>query len=59
MAVHPGIIQGWPGHLGILGYLDKGVVQDGGVVHIGMHGVILSTEELRKFLAKSRHYCTF
>ena len=24
MAVHPGIIPGWPGYLGILGYLDKG-----------------------------------
>ena len=25
MAVHPGIIPGWPGYLGIPGYLDKGV----------------------------------
>ena len=24
MTVHPGIIPGWPGYLGILGYLDKG-----------------------------------
>ena len=24
MAVHPGIIPGWPGYLGIPGYLDKG-----------------------------------
>ena len=24
MAVHPGIIPGWPGYLGITGYLDKG-----------------------------------
>ena len=24
MAVHAGIIPGWPGSLGILGYLDKG-----------------------------------
>ena len=24
MAVHPGIIPGWPGYLGIPGYLNKG-----------------------------------
>ena len=24
MAVHPGIIPGWRGYLGILGYFDKG-----------------------------------
>ena len=24
MAVHPGIIPGWPGYLGIPRYLDKG-----------------------------------
>ena len=26
MAVLPGIISGWPGYLGIPGYLDKGGV---------------------------------
>ena len=48
MAVHPGIIPGWPGYLGIPGYLDKGGAYgwpswDSGVVHIAMHGVVLST----------------
>ena len=27
MAVHPGIILGWPGYLGIPGYLDKGGIR--------------------------------
>ena len=27
MAVHPGIIPGWPGYLGIPGYLDKGGIR--------------------------------
>ena len=35
MAVHPGIIPGWPGYLGIPGYLDKGG-------HMAVHpGIIL------------------
>ena len=35
MAVHPGIIPGWPGYLGIPGYLDKGGYM---AVHPGILG---------------------
>ena len=52
------------GNCGILGQ-GRGIrlsilgeSRDSGVVHIAMCGVVLSTKELWKFLANSRHYWT-